>query len=401
MRILQLSTHSTLRPNHGGKLRSHHIGRVLEQAGFDVRRIAFCFRTADDIDDPREPIIDIARLRFWEQPWFEPYRPIFGFLSDFIPTIAALENPPILKLFDDLVEAADPNVVLLEHPWTWPLLARHERFTSGEVKVVYSSQNVEIVLKKRVLEEQGIPPPPGLLEGVEKLERDLVAHAAATVCCTQADANIFASWGAKRVLVAPNGGVRRERDHLYGILPWPIQPSQAYALAVGSGHPPNISGFMQFVAPALSGLRVNQRIVVAGGASYGILEALQRKGLGRMLDMRLIALGSLDEFCLDCAIANAHVLLLPIQYGGGSNVKTAEALLSRRPTVASEIALRGFSDFRCAPGMYVAGNAESFSGAMLDALDRPFQARVPEFPALCSLLWESTIDPLVKLLPKL
>jgi len=395
MRVLQLSTHSTLRPSHGGKLRSHHIGRVLEEAGFDLSRIAFCYRVPDDLDDPREPIIDIARLRYWERPEFHP---AFQYLSDYIPTLAALKDQSILQEFDNLVHAANPEVVLLEHPWTWPLLARHAKVRSGEIKVIYSSQNVETPLKKQILAQEGIAPPPGLLEGVENLEHDLVAHAAAVCCCTQADAEIFTQWGARRVVVAPNGGARRKRDHLIDILPWPLAPGQPYALVVGSGHPPNISGFMDLVAPALPRLAVNQRVVVAGGAGNGILQALAAKGLQGLIENRLIVLGTIDEFCLDCTIGNAHVVLLPIQYGGGSNVKTVEALLSGRPTIASEAAMRGFSEFSQAPGFRVAGDPASFAGATLDALSRPFQARVPDFPALSSLLWESTIDPIVRLI---
>lgn len=398
MRVLQLSTHSTLRPSHGGKLRSHHIGRVLEEAGFEVRRIAFCFRTADDLDDPREPIIDVAYLRHWERPEFEIYRSTFAYLSDYIPTIAALKDKTILREFDDLVQAADPDVILLEHPWTWPLLARHEKVQSGEVKIIYSSQNVEAPLKKRILAEEGITPPAGLLEGVEQLERDLVVRADAVCCCTQADADVFAEWGARRTVVAPNGGIRRKRDHLRDILPWPIERNQPYALVVGSGHPPNISGFMELVAPALPRLGINQRVVVAGGAGSGILQALSEKGLTGLVDKRLIVLGPVDELSLDCVIGNAHVLMLPIQYGGGSNVKTAEALLSGRPAIASEAAMRGFKEFRNAPSIHVAGDAESFGKSMLDVLNRPFQAQIPDFPELSSLLWESTIDPIVKMI---
>lgn len=396
MRILQLSTHTTLLPRHGGKLRSHHLARVLEQLGFDLRRIAFCFRAQDDLNDSREPIIDVGFMRYRNE--FAPHQPIFRYLSDYIPTAVALTDPPTLKEFDRLFRAAAPDIVLLEHPWTWPLLERLEEVRSGSVRIVYSSQNVETPLKRRILAEERIEPPPGILEGVEALERGLVSHAAAVITCTQADADIFSAWGARRVVVAPNGGVRRERDHLLDVLPWPLEPTQSYAFAVGSGHPPNVSGFLELVAPSLPLLRPHQRIVIAGGAAPSIVDALAQKGLTRMAEGRLISLGPVDEFCLDCAIANANVLLLPIRYGGGSNVKTAEALLSGRPIVASTMAMRGFDAFRDEAGVAVAEDAVDFGAAMLKALDRPFQPRAAENPALSSLLWEGTIAPLVALM---
>src|SRR5215469_8858112 len=177
MRILQLSTHSTLIPLHGGKLRSHHIGRVLEESGFDVRRIAFCFRVPSDLDDPREAIIDVTPMPFWRSSEYASYGPCQDYLSDYFPTIGALQTPAILAEFDDQVRAAAPDAVLLEHPWTWPLLARLEEFSSGAVPVVYSSQNVESTLKRTMFRELGIIPPPGVMEGVEALEQGLVARA--------------------------------------------------------------------------------------------------------------------------------------------------------------------------------------------------------------------------------
>jgi len=398
VRILQLSTHSTLIPRHGGKLRSHHVARVLEQAGFDVQRIAFCFRVADDLDDPREPIIDIGRMPFWGSEMFEAYGPCRMYMSDYLATVGALETPSILAEFDDRVGAAAPDIILLEHPWTWPLLARLVDIRSGAVRIVYNSQNVEIALKRRILDDEGVVTSRKVLDGVEALERDLVAHSAGVSTCTREDADTYASWGARRVVVVPNGGVRRDRRHLLDILPWPLEPSQPYALAVGSGHPPNISGFMDLVVPSLPFLRPDQRVVVAGGAGPRIVQALEARGLERMAEGRLIILGTVDEFCLDCAIANADVLLLPIRYGGGSNVKTAEALLSGRPVLATVTAMRGFEGFRDVPGMTIAEDGTEFGKAMLKVLDRPFQESSTNHPAIASLLWESTIAPLVKMM---
>jgi glycosyltransferase involved in cell wall biosynthesis len=199
-------------------------------------------------------------------------------------------------------------------------------------------------------------------------------------------------------VVASNGGVRVNRDHLLDILPWPLEPSQSYVLAIGSDHPPNISGFMDLVAPALPLLRPHQRVVVAGRAAPAIVHALEAKGFARMAAGRLVSLGPVDEFCLDCVIANAHALLLPIQYGGGSNVKTAEALLSGRPTVATATAMRGFDGFRNVPGITLANDALDFGAALLAVLDSPFQDSGADHPALSELLWEATIAPLVELI---
>lgn len=397
MRVMQISTHSTLVPRHGGKLRSHHIGRVLEEAGFDVRRLAFCFRTPDDLDDPREPIVDVGRL-YWVSDVFRAQLASDRYLSDYLSTVAALQAPELLAEFDAHVRGAAPDVVLLEHPWTWPLLERLDEVRSGAVRVIYSSQNVELHLKRRILAEEGVVALPGLLEGVEALERGLVLGGAGVVACTPGDAAAFAEWGGRRVVVAPNGGVRRERAHLLNALPWPLEPRLTYVLAVGSAHPPNVSGFLDLVLPSLHLLRPDQRVVLAGGVGPAVSDALATRGLSRMAEDRLIVLGPVDDFTLDCAIANARTLLLPIQYGGGSNVKTAEALLSGRPIVATETAMRGFDACRDLPGVSIADDPEGFGRAMFAALEAPFQEVPTDHPALSALLWDSTIQPLVGLL---
>jgi hypothetical protein len=394
MRILQLSTHSTLIPRDGGKLRSHHVARVLEQEGFDVQRIAFCLRSTDDLEDQREPIVDVGRTPFWGSQKFEGYGSSRFLLADYLTAVAALETPHILAEFYECVRAAAADVVLLEHPWTWPVLARLEEVRSGGVRVVYNSHNVEIDLKRRMLDEEGFSAP-DVLKGVEAVERDLVARAVGVSACTPIDAGVYANWGARRVVVAANGGARRERRHLLDILPWPLAVEQSYALAVGSAHQPNISGFVNLVVPSLPLLRPHQRVVLAGGIGPGVIGALKKRGLERLANERLIVLGMVDEFCLDCAIANANVLLLPIEYGGGSNLKTAEALLSRRPTVATTATMRGFDAFREVSNVTIADGNVDFGAAMRAALDRPYRPQCADHPALSSLLWESTVAPLV------
>ena len=49
-------------------------------------------------------------------------------------------------------------------------------------------------------------------------------------------------------------------------------------------------------------------------------------------------------------------MLLPITYGGGSNLKTAEALLTGHPIIATAKAFRGCEVFTDMPGMIIAGN---------------------------------------------
>jgi hypothetical protein len=133
LRILQLGTHTTLVPTHGGKLRSHHTARVLEEHGCDVRRIAVAWKVDSDLDDPREPIIDISLSFLYGSLAFNSYRPVFGYISDYLSAQAVLTTAPLLQEFDRHYKAADPELIVLEHPWLWPLVERFDAVRDGQV----------------------------------------------------------------------------------------------------------------------------------------------------------------------------------------------------------------------------------------------------------------------------
>ena len=76
----------------------------------------------------------------------------------------------------------------------------------------------------------------------------------------------------------------------------------------------------------------------------------------------------------------AHAYLLPIQHGGGSNIKTAEALYSGKYVIGSEAAFRGFQSFTQLPEVTVARSPTQFQQAMRSVLQRDSLNPVPVAP---------------------
>jgi len=397
MKILQLSSHSTLAPRHGGQIRSHHIGRCLEDAGFDVFRIAVCWPTESDILHEREPIIDLRLSNFWASATYQAAQAWAPHLSDYYSTFAVAETPELMDQLEAHIAAACPDAVLLEHPWTWPLIKEIPAVSTGAVRVIYSSQNVETFLKRQIAADTRIAVPAEVLEGVEALERDLVTSAWATVACTEADADVFRSWGAARAVVANNGTAAKYRDNLIGALPSPLGPENRFVLFVGSTHQPNISGFFTYLVPALAGLRPCGRIVIAGSMCDAINAQIATTPIREYQDGRLVSLGIVDDLTLDALIVNASALLLPIEYGGGSNVKTAEALASGRPIIATSNGFRGFSGYESLARVTIADTPKQFESAIHNALSTPQSPR-DHGPVPRELLWHATLDPIVQLL---
>ncbi|MDR3467170.1 MAG: glycosyltransferase [Xanthobacteraceae bacterium] len=393
MRILQISTHTTIRPRHGGQLRSHHIGRMLASAGFEIKRLAVACRSVEDPVDPDEPLIDISRSPIYQQHvGGAPFE-----FHDLCGLRAVLEDHSLFSRFESAVSGTDPDVVMLEHPWMWPALIRTSWFARTRARVIYNSQNVETHLKRRMLATAPGVENSALLHDVERLERDLVRSCTATTACTPSDGDVFAGWGARRVVIAGNGATSPMREHLIGSVPAPLTRHHRYALFVGSSHLPNLAGLQQFIAPALPMLRPLHRIVLAGLVGPHFASWLGERHLSRLVKDRLVVMGQVGETCLDSLIANASVILLPIPYGGGSNVKTAEALLSGRPIVATPEAMRGFDEFRDVPGLALADDAGRFQGALMAALESD-EAPCRDRGLFSSLLWQNTLAPIVDLL---
>jgi glycosyltransferase involved in cell wall biosynthesis len=397
MRVLQLSTHSTLLPRYGGQLRSHHIGRCLENACIEVSRIAVCWPNGHDLQDKREPIIDLSLSPFWTSGAFLEAEPWGSYLFDYYSAIAVAETPALMNELREHIALAAPDVILLEHPWTWPLVKTLPGLDTDIVRVVYSSHNVETLLKRRMIDDARLKVPGEVLDGVEALEHDLVASAWATVACTPADAEIFRSWGADRVVVANNGAVFKSRDNLVSALPVPLDVQHRFGLFIGSNYLPNINGFFRYIAPALWRLRPHQRIVIAGTVCEPINVEIALSPVRHYQDGRLVSLGFVDDMTLNALIANAAALLLPIEYGGGSHLKTAEALASGRPIVGTGASFRGFTEYQDLPRVSIADTPEEFEAALQELLSTP-AANNGDFALPREVLWESTLDPLVELI---
>ena len=84
---------------------------------------------------------------------------------------------------------------------------------------------------------------------------------------------------------------------------------------------------------------------------------------------RIQVLGVLDDADLSAVKSLAHAFLLPIGAGGGSNIKTAEALYSGKPVVCTTKALRGFEAYRSLPGVRVADTPKEFQSAIRSILE--------------------------------
>jgi glycosyltransferase involved in cell wall biosynthesis len=123
------------------------------------------------------------------------------------------------------------------------------------------------------------------------------------------------------------------------------------------------------IGHAIGFLKPDEAIVVAGSVSDYFEQKYDIEDVkSAIFWKRVICVGQLTESRLRALIGIADCLLLPITEGGGSNLKTAEALLSGKPIVGTSHAFRSFDEFIDLPDIYISETPAAFRTNMAHAL---------------------------------
>ena len=133
---------------------------------------------------------------------------------------------------------------------------------------------------------------------------------------------------------------------------------------IGSWHQPNISGVISLI-DSINSLNINKQnnfaFWVIGGVGGGILN--ERSNI--LVDNKWLQItGPVSSEDIDSAILLSSGIILPIWEGGGSNLKTAQALLSEKCVISSKIAFRSFEDSINENGVYLSDNPSGLANLM-------------------------------------
>jgi len=242
-----------------------------------------------------------------------------------------------------------PDAVIFDHPWLWNEAKRlKERYPN--IKIIHSSHNLEFTLKKDLLsglEENQIDT---VIDFLEDIEAEIANLCDLIICVKEDEANWFRSNGAENVIVANNGT---------NTVPKSVRSEKPYALVVGSGHPPNVVGSIKYLFDAVDWLPNGTDLIFVGSISNALKGKLGKESNVKR-NTKIIFLGIRSDEDLNKLVESASVILLPIPYGGGSNLKTAEALSSGRPIVSTTVAFRGFEEFMNSGDVYISDDINNF-----------------------------------------
>ena len=408
MRVIQLTTYPLKSPRHGGQLRCAAIRERYRQSGVDVETIAVMhegqYRASER---ERNDIALPGSSKFWN---LEHER-----FVDLQTGQCLAGDSHSYGLFAGLLERLRPDAIQLEQPWLYPAVKRYfadrRADSSARPRLIYSSQNIEWKLKRDERRSQAPDANAHALNvaQVEALEHEVVSQSDMIVACTQDELGELREMASddmdaqpRLYVTAPNAiaPFEPDPDRLRGLKR--RHGLDRFPLFVGSAHPPNADGFWEMLAPSLSFLRPDERIVVAGGVGHFLRNHAIYQSWSGINEPRLLVLGEIEREDLVALLHGAAAILLPITAGGGSNLKTAEAIYTGSPVVATTHALRGYGEASRWPTIAIADTPETFRRTLREMLDRDGPAVSAAYSDIrAAVTWERALTPLADALEAL
>ena len=388
MHITVLSTYPTAIPRHGGQHRVANMIDALQTAGHEVRSVGVLGSDSYPASSNFLPFpgYDVLR-RYIENPFL---------MEDWAIGQWAVNDAAAYRSLSRLIDKKT-DAIFCEHPWLFEF-ARKFRADAKRSKIilVYESHNVESELKRQIIEAYYSTSYAAECEAlVLEAEKGAISFADLISTVSEADALWTKPQTSAPIVVAPNG-VAPNRASIRDVVEAnPIVGHRKFALYVASGHPPNVFGFYDIFGGGVGCIPPDDRLVVAGAAGQSIRND-ERFASVAGLAKCFVDAGMVSDAQLRGLLQSAHCIFLPMTSGGGTNLKTAEALWSGRPVITTALAMRGFEAYEQAPGVHVCREHGDFLAALRNCMEAPrFEIDKEERESRRPLLWSETLKPMV------
>ena len=373
---------------HGGQIRLAEIAAAYRRTGAQVR-VCSVFDETSYASQRYGRYDHIYPIHSTFRKWNGQAVPLIDDLT--VGNYAAQDPDAYQLLTEHLPQSVD--ILHFEQPWLLPLVLRWRN--EGRLKgtrLIYGSQNIEAALKASILHQYGIQQADAVAREIAELERLACQEADLILAVSESDRQILQGYTSKPVVLAANGiGAWQANEE--ALKYWKTQlPATNFALFVGSAHPPNISGFFDMFADSLGFLPPDTRLVVVGSVGPHLLTNPRFQRWLPLNQSRLQVLGLVDDDSLAAIKTLAHIFVLPITEGGGSNIKTAEALYSGAHVLGTPVSFRGFDGFLALPGVHQYAEPTDFRQAVSRLLQTPAPAKDSVSHAhRQKLLWSHTL----------
>lgn len=365
-------------PTSGGEVRISEFALAYRQAGCTLDRTIVHVRRA-----PQASARDV-KLGWWDRQRRSHVGKPYGLTN--LRQMWALRASDRYARWLDQRLTGHYDLIQVEHPWDFDLALQLRTLGAcAGARIAYSAHNIESHLQELVWRANGqwTSAAERLIEEIRVHEARAARDADISWATSDADAHFLLQQGAGRVVVVPNGVAP-----LAPFDPEAAVPRKPYLLFVASSHVPNVEGLATWLTAPLTDLPAGCSLVLAG--SVGKVIHRDRRYQADFSSGRIVDAGVLPRHQLDQLIRHAHAIVLPIGTGGGTNLKSAEALASGRPVVSTQVGMRGFERFEDDDRLVMAETPEKFRLVALDLLRAPRRADLVDNKA-DSLLWSHAL----------
>lgn len=370
-------------PRHGGQARTATLALALRQAGWQVDIAGiylnrfFRKREQGPLDIVTKDAATLAAAKDDE------------LFADLHFARHAATSRFVINRLRKLIQRVAPDVIQVEHPWPW-LPLREALSSTQRALVVYSSHNLEARVREQLL-HLGLQRPGSArqIEEVRALEIELAQAADLVYSVSDIEAEQIERETGRSVVYLPPVSVLADQ---------PMNPdgrfaaeSRAagirYCALMASAYWPNREGFFQAFPEGLGFLSAAEQIWIAGSLGDAVSGDSRFEARKGMSETRPRTLGYLADAEKMAFYAAASCVILPVFIGAGAKAKTAEAIASGRPVIATSHALEGYGPIvrdAVGSGIYLADTPDEFRRLTQAALRDGLKGCAPEVRARVS-----------------
>jgi glycosyltransferase involved in cell wall biosynthesis len=395
---LILSTYPLKKAFHGGQVRLNELKKAYQRAGLEVISIA--------VYEPESYANNEVSAGDIAFPQDSPHRLFNGksvpFITDLMSGVFLTQDSHAWDQFQYIHSKKNLAVIHFEQPWLLPAVQKLKAENNLEdTIIIFGSQNVESRLKQEIFNQYSIPSDSvvqRILSVIKKREIDAAAFSDLTIVVTEEDEMWFKQHSKNTKLLRIPNGVRdlfSDQDNIEKMKS--VIQADKWVTYVASAHPPNFDGFYKCIGDSLACIPPDGKLVLAGSVADHLIPYLRTSSMRCLNESRIHSFGRVSTKKLDSLVLSSHALLLPITAGGGSNLKTAEAIIAGKYVIGTQKAFRGYEDFLSLKGVVLADNKEHFRLAISNVFEYPvFKRSIEERKMASQVLWDNVVQPLVK-----
>ena len=358
-KVLQITNYKVEEYNQGGKIRCYEIRKTLLESGYDVKTLSFGLGNCDQLEN--------YHLEVDESSFFEKVKD--GTIADWAICEYILKNEFLLLNLRKFIKKFNPDIVLLEQPFLWPIVNEllEGGFIDKRCLLVNSTQNIEFKLKESIYQSVfNSTLAEEYISIVRSIEEDATRSSDITLCVSEIDYNYFKSLNNNVQTAIFTNGTKKCTDFDSGSWDKRFKGTKNNWVFVASWHQPNIDGIRRLINGGLESFDAKQtKLWIFGSVAHPLSEFIKNHSKSNSV-VQMIGESSDSEIA--GAIQSSTGIILPIWQGGGSNLKTAQALISGKYIISTSFAFRGYEQFRSTNGLKIIDKEENFAYQMLSEI---------------------------------